>query len=330
MHPILAGTALVRMLGIIVLTNQVPNDCGTHAILPRLIGDPMITMAMQQNPAAPAARIARPATISLTNAHSPYIEKHQSVIIFQTSARHPSSSWGNVKPFPFAANTSYVEIDGERLRFVANNNNPAADLAIVDLPHIRTQCCAAFNTFNSGFLPPYRGAAAVIDIPFGAIKACKATTSQPNKERADTEIRLNYDGPYFVISASTMTTTKELRITGTRPTVIIANVPQRWIDLHDDTPKNAQAIDGVPHYHAYYNMGAGAATACSQSLDTCGTHPSDACESLWLQYAGKPGKGASTGDAVTVARAGNNNDTADPMMPNRMMVDFQCSNSQWP
>ena len=36
MHTILAATLVVRVLGLATVTDQVPNDCGVHVIVPRV------------------------------------------------------------------------------------------------------------------------------------------------------------------------------------------------------------------------------------------------------------------------------------------------------
>ncbi len=330
-------TAIIHFVGLCVFSSQVPNDCGLHVLLPRVVYSSFSTSATSRIESAPPAqlaggRVAPPQTksqhevSSLANAttstqvphDTPHVQDHVSLLVFSKAFYASNLNW---KPTDLPGNTSYyyVRLDGDRVRFETHTKgNVAASLANLSLPHLQTECCHAMQALNPGFLPPYTGAAAVFDLPEGSVSACLASTPD-NNGRMDTEVTLNTSGS-LVISASTMTVSKEIRLkTGPSGDIeaMVANVPVDFLNGIFTEPQ-LSAINGVPHVHAYYQMGDGNSASCATSLQA------------WLQQFGNTaGQCAMTILAPVAGRAVPGTAGKGPP-PLTLGMNFECSNTQWP
>jgi hypothetical protein len=327
---------IILFVGLTTFSAGVPGDCGLKAIAPRVIyRGPNATERRTQV----ARKISNVRTTeALQHQHlsaetllesgfdTPQVETHATAIIYETDSYLVNTNW-----IPHAIPTatgetaySYVLLDGDRVRFVTPGvTNPPASLANVVLPKL-PQVCTALTKLRRDYLPPYRGAAAVFDIPEGTVNSCKSTGQHPPYgQRLDTKIAMQTTGT-FVISASTMTTTKELRL---KPgadgfiRVAVATVPIEFLNA-TYTPKPPNAVDGLSHVHAYYAMGDGNPSTCSMTLKNWfdnNVDPNDVADCN-QQFSG-------TGKLIPGASRG-------PFLPREMIdamiYNFECSNTQWP
>jgi hypothetical protein len=346
---------IILFVGLTTFTASVPNDCGLKAILPRVHYTPTTitkgTLAATVNTknlrpdttdeateTAPQLRQAgAPAAVPsphqhataaqgfrLTSPDSRRVEDHVAVLIFETSSYINSPNWPRTVLPKKVANEpeySYVLLDGDRVTFVTSGgNNPPATTANLSLPHL-TQVCPATAKLRPDYVPPYSGVAAVFNIPEGVLESCRSTANEPPYgRRVDTKVTLETSG-VFIISASTMKMTKELRLrpdAAGRVRVAVANVPAKFL-FGTYTPTPTGQVDGVPHVHAYYAM-VGNGSACSMTL----TQWFDAHPELVLgdcaastRFAGHLGK------PVPV-------ELVPPSLQSPAAFNFECSNTQWP
>ncbi|HEU4888155.1 MAG TPA: hypothetical protein VFV49_09730, partial [Thermoanaerobaculia bacterium] len=235
---------IIFFVGLTMFSSQIPNDSGMKAILPRVVYvDPtqpshQVHVARaepirfeQASPGqtgrlapalAPSATLAQDATGSRFRAGEVvtpigpqrHVEDHESVIIFPSSVYHPSSSWPKTT-LQTDPNYSYVMLRGDFVRFLTQPpaGSPPFTKAGLILPPL-TSLCPGMNQLQSSYLPPYQGAAAVFDLADeGELSSCSSVTkASPPAFRFDSKLKLRATGPWFVVSASTMTTTKELRL----------------------------------------------------------------------------------------------------------------------
>jgi hypothetical protein len=330
-------TAVIFFVGLTVFTNSIQNDCGVKAILPRVVynspftGTPiphrLHSSARPQQLIAQAGGRGRFGGL-LVLEEVQHVEDHEAVLVFPTASYHPSSNWGApevVKRNGTNTTYSFVRLDGDYVRFISNSaiiptcNQPPTTLpASVKLPPLRNAVCPAkMQSLRSEYLPPYTGAAAVFDLPQGTLESCLSTPSA-NKRRLDTKLTLTSPGPYFVVSASTMKTRKELRLKANSAgfvELMVTNLPKRYL-AGDTTELSTSAMNGLKHDNAYYAMGATANGSCNTSLEgwfnslaTNQVPPNCQLNGLGLKLmAGAPGQIL---DKVAAA-------------------SFECSNTQWP
>jgi hypothetical protein len=279
---------IVHFVGIALFSSQVPNDCGLKVILPKVVYT------------APKTAQA----VKKTN----HVEDHAAVLIFRTDSYVPGSSWGKPIPLPKTKGQTvsyeYVKLDGDRVRFDSGIDNQGLDFDRPQLPPL-VALCPAMTTLDRRFQPPYNGAAAVFDLPQGAVKACIADA------RIDTEVKFNGDKT-FVISASTMRKTKELRLKpiGGKIELIVANVPVNCLKNGVCSPPSTTAMDGMSHVHAYYGM-VSQNTSCNKTIAdwiaTTTDIPTEHCSIVLPAAAGGP---VPQGHVE--------------------MTDLECSNSRYP
>lgn len=248
MQTILAATLVVRVLGLATVTDQVPNDCGVHVIVPRVD------------------------YASHAGHDSPQVEDHTAMLVVHKNQYDPASTW-TMKPMPGYPDYLYLELDGDQLRVVTNGTNTAPSLKTVRLPSLQG-CCSAAGTkkkLRSTFQAPYTGAAAVLDVTGGKVSGCRAPAKGENQSRYDTEIFVNHEGK-ATISGDTMKERKEVRLrnlSGAKPAVVyLANLPTCFLD-NSCQPKTAAAPDGLSHVHAYYSMLQGDTSKCTSSMKKC-------------------------------------------------------------
>ncbi|MFL6244730.1 MAG: hypothetical protein ACJ74H_01805 [Thermoanaerobaculia bacterium] len=336
----------VFFVGLTTFTPGAPNDCGLKAILPRVVYSGLQIRDdyhVHNMSAAPQLREAAtpphrqldsrgPYGARAYRVEEPHVEDHIAVLIFETSAYVSNVNWP-IKNLPAVVGKpqySYAPLDRDRVRFLTSGaTNPQATLANMPLPHL-PQICSATTKLRRDYLPPYAGAAAVFDIPEGSLQACLSTAQHaPYGQRIDTKIQLKTSGD-FVISASTMKQAKELRLKAAsngQLNVAVANVPVGFVN-GNYAPKPANAIDGVPHVHAYYAMGDADASSCTQTLTDWynNTHPNVPPCSIPSSFEGL-GKMAATRNQ----RSDINLAVLPPVLGEKSVIyNFECSNTQWP
>jgi hypothetical protein len=341
-----------------VFSSQIPNDCGVKAILPRVV-DPNIrttepnhhsflrrepfliaqaeprTLGVQRRNGVPAIRIPAPplqeGTVigGILNHDIKHVEAHDAVLVFQTASYHPSSNWGPPevikKPDGTVTPYSFVRLDGDRVRFqAANSTPPLTDIANLVAPRLANELCPArVQSLGHSYLPPYSGAAAVFDLPQGLLNSCRSPTPSGDF-RFDTKLVVDASGSYFVVSASTMTVRKELRLrrpTSGRLELLVGNVPKRTLK-GDFTQLSSNLPNGMAHDQAYYSMGAVGSGACSMTFQqwylTIGKNYSPLPCSMSGAPLGKP----MPGSTVPVVLS--------PPILDVVAASFECSNTLWP
>lgn len=321
-------TATIFFVGLTVFSNQIPNDCGVKAILPRVVytsplhherykisGQPQEVIAQA---GGPSRRFGTAIPVPIGDYK--HVEDHSAVLVFPTTSYHPTSNWGTPEviknkdgtPTPY----SFVRLEGDLVRFPSNSTT-ATSLAGVTLPSLGGMVCPAkMQSLKAEYLPPYTGAAAVFELPQGTITSCMSTTSH-GMDRLDTKLELTSPGAIFTVSASTMKTRKELRLKATNGQVelLVANVPLRY--LNGDTSEiESTALNGMEHDHAYYAMGSSATGSCSMNLKQWYETMKNNNQLGNIQPCNLTGPYWKT--------------TGGGGLPSPMAASFECSNTQWP
>lgn len=296
MQTILAATLVVRVMGLATFTDQVPNDCGVHVIVPRV-------QYHQHGPKKAGATPKKAGATPKKAGATPQVEDHKALLVVPEQYYDSSSTW-KMAPIPAFKAYRYVELDGDQVRFITNGTNDAPSLEGLKLPSLQG-CCAASGVkkkLRSTYQAPYTGAAAVVDLSAGKISACAAAAKGEAGYRYDTEIFFHHEGT-ATISGDTMKTKKEIRLknlTGSKPAVVyLVNLPTCFLN-NNCKPKPATAPDGLSHVHAYYAMLQGDTSVCEASLRNC--------------PAAEPGRCVTPPIAATVPQA----------------MSFECSNTKYP
>lgn len=296
---------IIFFVGLTMWSEQLPNDCGVKAILPRVHTMP--------NTAAMLTR---------------HVEDHVAAIVFPAENYDWQEEWvepstlGSGTAAPIAPGTTpservfkYVVLDSDPLRFVTNGaTNVPAGLSGVTLPPLQ-ELCPAMQRLRAGYEPPYGGAAAVVVLPQGTLKTCLSMPAG-SEGRLDTRLDLKTAGD-FVISASTMSKPKKLHlksIDGRPIEIMIANVPAHYFE-GVPTTRSRDAIDGMSHENVYFAM-------CEPGNSNCMS-----LRDWWnqLQYP----DGISLCDSRAFA-------VPETVVPGTFAslataaANFECSNSRWP
>ena len=232
--------------------------------------------------------------------HPLVFDPHVALIIFNDKDLLDVSGW-NVKRLE--SGFLSIELTGEHLTFAGY------------LPHQNVSRSLSLGRVKGSrqlrpeyMSPAYSEAAAVFNIPNADIAACAsqpidATKPFPFLIRVDTEVTLRNSGQLIIKSGA-----KSLTVRGDA-VVILANTPQPFADHH------ATSTNGVPHNAVYCTMTTGSAP-CDVAF------PSQ--EDMTLHPIGRCHDATMVMDGGTVARF--------PALPHRIdsLVDFACSNTQWP
>ena len=233
-------TAIIQFIGIVLFSASVPNDPGVHAILPRIGEIQHIHNTSAQSPKPQA-------TLSPIG-----VETHVSVIMYRGEDRQSGSgTWkqkGNLKN-----GWEYVMLDGEQVQFLTNgtNNVPEVPTELPDASPLTESCprTASAPTLKAPFQPPlYKGAAAVVDIPFGTLGACVTNTPSVT-ERVDTTLVMKTEGALIITAKKTTEVVAKTITLDGDAVVYVANVPPYYLLTGTLAPN-----PGEPHFHAYASM----------------------------------------------------------------------------
>lgn len=299
------ATAIVHVVGIVLMSDSIKTDGRLHAIVPRI---------------APAntAYTAKPADDVVAMG----VEEHIALIAYRDMDREETASNWPAKPFGTLEGWSYIVLDGERL--TAGTDRPRTiatrPRGVAGLPRI-SRCCSR-ATLKPGFLPPFKHAAAVMTFAKGRTRTetcyAKPTAGSP-RPRTDTLVEVENDG-LFVIQAGT----RKLALQGYAE-VYLAHIPPRRLPgtsllaaaRHTASEHTGQL--GIAHSAVFDAMvdrrGCGdEVKPCAEVTPTRG--PCDA----ELRPPGRRPRGG-----VDPVR----NDFVPPPEP-QFIIDYQCSNSQWP
>jgi hypothetical protein len=304
---------IIFFVGLTLWSEQVPYDCGVKAILPR-VGHSV--------PAVPTGTVPEPE-------HA--IENHKAALIFRAESLVSQTGWDEVRTLPLREPGSttepvykYVVLEGDSVRFLTNgaaNEHPS--LTGMKLPKLGNLCPAMLNLRSAFQAPAYPGAAAVITLPEGAVRACLSVPAE-SQGRLDARLDLKTTGN-LVIAAIAANKIRELRLEqqADRPIeLIVANVPESYYKAAGPD-RERDAMERASHVHAYYDMGE-PATGCAASLQPWWDHLDP--EGIDLCAATFPAaSAASMPPDVTLSMARNDIDLVSPSGAN-----YECSNTQWP
>jgi len=233
------------------------------------------------------------------------VEPHAAWIIFEDWTLINQEGW-NVRPLgndPASNAFDYVELDRDQVSFVADRPNPPARVPAA-LPHTG-------GSLKAEYAPPaYPAAAAVFNIPVGAITICRSNAVGVSG-RVDTELRLNNSGTITITSGK-----KKLTL-DTNGVVYVVNVPPAYARSHDLTHQARN------HYLIYCRMVGTADNVCSAGFLRM-DGPCLSCSEN-QQLPPPPGGGSKTGEVNTRARQ----KYVPPPTPVRL-ASFECSNTQYP
>ena len=241
-------------------------------------------------------------------AQASLVERHSAILIFKDTDRvDDGNEWTRhaLKPMP---GHSYVELKGERIRFLVNGTNPPAVIPAL-LPRL-TASCNVMTQLSAGYQPPdYAAAAAVARIPKGSANACRNDNG-----RIDTRVRMVNTGNFHIVACDKSITIRD----GAR--VIIANVPTAWVES-----ETAEGKKELRHLHSsvYFQMAAQSRIGCHlQHVENV-----DECDPPRPKPPVAPRRDVHI--AAAVVHRGN------PEAPYgiatlKAFTTFECSNTQWP
>lgn len=197
----------------------------------------------------------------------------------------------NWTPTAFQQAWEYVVLKGERLQFVTSAVNGASSIPR-DLPH----ACPTMTLQSTFQGPDYASAAAVVDIAEGSLDVCIAKAgSDPTVKRADTRLFLKTNGSFVIVATKSNEPARTITFVPTA-TVYIANIPPRHLGI------TMVPAGGLPHHTVYDTMGG--TSNCTQVPDI--SNICRVCETSPMK-------------------------TGDPWNPvETLMINSECSNTQWP
>ncbi|HYI11862.1 MAG TPA: hypothetical protein VEK57_22590 [Thermoanaerobaculia bacterium] len=264
MRGFLAAQAFVQIIGIAALHNE--PGMGVQVILPR-VG-------------------------TAANAHT---VSHTAILVFRTADRvEKGTSWCS-KPLPAVSGYSYVQLNGERIWLIVNGSNSLAAIPPA-LPHLTTNC-PSMQMLRPGYQPPdYESAAAVLSIPRGVMRACRAI-AQGVQGRIDTRVTLNNNGNFRVVAGNRKVLTLK-----DDSMLMVVNAPTAWVE-----GSKGPTLKHVSHANAYFAMAVEQSAQCS--LGAPG--PVSDCIVAFAPVPGSP---------------------AVPHFPAIPLPfkTYECSNTQWP
>jgi hypothetical protein len=313
------ATAVLRVIGIVLMTNN-PADHGMiRAIAPRIP--------------------------SIGNVPIKDVEPHTAFLAFPAADYVSSRGWAPAR-MSVVQGMLFVKLDGEQLTINGQHatalpprSMPEAPAAAMEqrraalprrqvpsvqrqgptppseptglgilLPHLKTECCAHPGELRTEFKPPlFSGAAGVLELPAGSVlpSTCKSLNG-----RIDTHLSIPNDGK-ITIAARKGAVKKEIVLQGTSTEIYLGNLPTWFLD-----GSMTQHDMGRPHYEAYFMMTD--STECSFTQKV----PVPECDGL--------------GYGRTYFREGIATGAASATPPPKLSVlanariDVECSNSQWP
>jgi hypothetical protein len=295
---------LIFFVGLTMWSDQLPNDCGVKAILPRVVHD-----------------------MPNTGRDTPHVQNHMAAIVFPADSYDSQTGWaepatlmsGTGAPTPPGQVFKYLVLDCDTVRFVtdAADNSPA-NLSGLTLPRLQRDLCPARQTLNAGYQLPYGEAAAVVYVPAGALRTC-LSVPEDSEGRLETRLQLKTAGN-LVISAGTMREpNKQLRLKpppdGGPLQVMIANMPAPYYLGNHAKPRTG-AIDGMSHEKVYYAMSGPTGSTCAMGLRDWWNQLQDPDEIFLCS-------------ATTVTGTA----TVPPIISTTLSTsgaNFECSNTRWP
>jgi len=174
------------------------------------------------------------------------IQHHRALLAVPKAAYiKEQSSWPDEHNLGVSGDYQEFELKDERLIIdtgIATSPITVGELGLPQLTH------ADGADLTTDFKPPFRGAEAVVDMPYGSLTACSAQTTSIN--RIDGLLKVDSNGRDPVVIRSTNSTTHKIAVDPRRLSlpILIANVPDRYA-----TTGNTIGQTG-PHWMVYYQM----------------------------------------------------------------------------
>lgn len=303
--------ALIQFIGLMLFAETPSQPTGALAIIPR-VPSPTVSAA------------------------APHVEQHTAFILFPAADYdEPKSTW-KASVFPLGGGQyRYVLLNGEHITLSGNQNNAEIPHPLdTGLPSV-SACCNLPEELPAGrrqglvvmpkpkpklraeyTLPIAPEAAAVFDIPAGRLDACTAVAVGVHG-RIDTLLQLDNDGS-ITLSASVgdprntarARLSKKLVLRG-RASIWIVNAPWDAVTKEPD-PKNGSSQFHPSHLLAYYEM-----------LDPATCRAKPGCQNASPRFP-------CNQSIFTMPNGTPSGIMPTPPLTPSYIVDFQCSNSQWP
>jgi hypothetical protein len=294
------ATLVIRLVGLLLVSNQILPDGGFGAIAPKI---PCPTRIVQHKGELTAEEAM----------NAVGVEEHVAMLLIRKKDYLANVGW---EPAQLETKPGYyfVKLDGEQIRFltpggksqrgstrllrsrVSTESQAMPDIEL-GVPHIEETCCADPTLRPEYLFPTYRLDAAVFDFSNGSPRACALKGG-----RIDTLVDIDNEGT-VIIEATTKKGKKSITVLGTAQ-LVATNLPT-------DSMTGTRTCTTAHHAH---NMAYSAMLLPCRRTVPCPKRTArlESCDAF---------------DARTI-----NPTRAIPQMPPEVYsrTDAQCSNTQWP
>jgi hypothetical protein len=227
----------------------------------------------------------------------PGVESHVAILMYHKNDRIPG---GWRRDGVLNNGWEYVRLDGERVQFLTNSSNAPPSIP-TSLPRAAAapSCTITQTGLQPQFQSPYRGAIGVIDISAGTLDVCESNTKAVSA-RVDTRLLIDTLGVLVIVAVKPGQPPKTITLDGDA-VVYVANIPPKHVERESLTGRV-----GDPHWVAYNDMLSG---ICAAPPET----PPDVLEPCDL-----------SGISQAYKRA------REKPPADFLLINSECSNSQWP
>jgi hypothetical protein len=318
---------ILHFVGLATFLPPVPNDPILNVILPRVVyTDTRTPIAMAKSGRALSTVTPSKSRTTASFSSARRVEDHMAILVYRANSYVSSTNWSRFQlpgtpPPNFSLKTSnppvayeYVQLERDQVQFTSGISDQPLDLSAMTLPPLES-LCPSMTSLNADFRPPYAGAAGVVEIPHGVVKACYAGM------RIDTEIKLDSTGD-LVVSANNPRAHKELRLkpVGGRVELIVANIPLSCLNAAGCMQPALGSVNSLAHTHVYYEM-VDKSTQCNGTIQTW---------NLQADAARKPGGTCTIGVPKAAGGLGMHEQPDGGPLHHDNITDFECSNSRFP
>jgi len=298
------ATLVLRLVGLLLVSNQILPDGGFGAIAPK-IPCPTPTRVVRHQGALTAEEAM----------NAVGVEEHVAMLLIRKEDYRTNVGW---EPAELVTKPTYyfVKLDGERIRFLTTGGRsqrastrllrrhvstesqtiPHIELGV---PHIEPTCCADATLRPEYRFPTYRLDAAVFDFSNGSPRACAVDGG-----RVDTLVDIDNEGTVVIEATTEKGKKKSITVCGTAQ-LVVTNLPT-------DSMTGTRTCAALSHAH---NMAYGAMLLPCRRVVPCPNRTAklESCAAFY-------------------ARTTNNSTLEIPQLPPEVYsrMDAQCSNTQWP
>ena len=303
------ATLVVRLVGLLLVSNQILPDGGFGAIAPRIPCPTRMEQKADKN-----IELLDMTAEEAMNAVG--VEEHVAMLVIPKKDYLANVGW---KPSTLETMPDhyYVKLNGERIRFISTASGGKTQQAStrvmrgrlstesraqpdieLGVPHIQQSCCADPTLRPEYLFPTYRLDAAVFDFSNGSPRACALSGG-----RIDTVVDIDNEGA-VIIEATIEEGKKSITVRGTAQ-LLATNLPT----------DSMTGIRTCKANHAHNAAYAAMLLPCRRIV-ACPTRTPkvESCETIVMLRANDPPRREIT------------------PVPRRFYqrVDAQCSNTQWP